>query len=83
MLAAGYRGVVATMWAINDEAAVGIAKDFYNNILSHGPESGKWEGRMSDKAAHALRQASERARERLGDSEDALHVWVPYVHFGI
>ena len=83
MLAAGYRGVVATMWTINDERAVEIAKDFYNNLLSYGPESGKLEGLMSARAAYALHYASERMRERLGDSEDALHAWVPYVHFGI
>ncbi|EDR11970.1 uncharacterized protein LACBIDRAFT_232120 [Laccaria bicolor S238N-H82] len=83
MLVAGYRGVVATMWSINDEKAVGIAKDFYSNLLSHSPESGKWEGTMSVHAAYALHHASERMRERLGDSEHALHAWVPYVHFGI
>jgi len=83
MLVAGYRGVVATMWAINNEKAVGIANDFYSNLLSHSPESGKWEGPMSALAAYALHHASERMRERLGDSEHALHAWVPYVHFGI
>lgn len=83
ILAAGYRGVVATMWTINDERAVEIAKDFYNNLLSFGPESGKLEGLMSARAAYALCHASGRMRERLGDSEDALHAWVPYVHFGI
>ena len=83
MLAAGYRGVVATMWAINDKHAVSIAKDFYSDILSHGPESGKWEGSMSASAAYALHHASECMRERLGDSEDALYAWVPYIHFGI
>ena len=83
MLAAGYRGVVATMWEIHDEHAVGIAKDFYSNLLSHGPESGNWEGLMSASAAYALRHASECMRERLGDSEYALRAWVPYVHFGI
>jgi CHAT domain-containing protein len=83
MLAAGYQGVVATMWTINDERAVEIAKDFYNNLLSYGPESGKLEGLMSARAAYVLRYASERMRERLGDSEVALHAWVPYVHFGI
>ena len=66
MLAAGYRGVVATTWTINDERAVEIAKDFYHNLLSYGPdESGKLEGLMSDRAAYALHHASESMREMI------------------
>jgi len=83
MLAAGYRGVVSTMWMINDQHAVEVAKYFYNNLLSYRPESGEGEGLMSARAAYALHHVSERMRERLGNSEDALHAWVPYVHFGI
>ena len=75
--------MVATMWTIDDERAAEIAKDFYNNFLSYGPLPGKLEGLMSAWAAYALRHASGRMRERLGDSEEALHAWVPYVHFGI
>ena len=83
MLAVGYRGVVATMWAINDKQAVAMAKDFYNYLLSNSPESGEGEGLLSARAPRALHHASERMRERLGNAEDALHAWVPYVHFGL
>ena len=85
MLAAGYQGVVATMWTINDNHAVAMAKDFYHYLLSHGPESGELEGQglLSARAAYALRYASECMRERLGNAEDALHAWVPYVYFGL
>ncbi|CAA7267783.1 unnamed protein product [Cyclocybe aegerita] len=40
MLAAGYQGVVATMWAINDGYAIDIAKYFYRNLLSNDREDG-------------------------------------------
>ena len=83
MLAAGYRGVVATMWAINDKHAVAMAQDFYSHLLSQGSESGKWEGPLSARAPDALCYASERMREKLGHSEGALRAWVPYVYFGI
>ena len=83
MLVAGYRGVVATMWTINDQHAVEIAKYFYNHLVSYKLESGERDRWMSARAAHALRHASEHMREKLGDSEDALHAWVPYVHFGM
>jgi len=83
MLAAGYQGVVATMWTINDNHAVAMAKDFYHYLLNHGPESGEGEGQLSARAAYALHHASERMRERLGNAEDALHAWVPYVYFGL
>ncbi|KAJ3507320.1 hypothetical protein NLJ89_g6370 [Agrocybe chaxingu] len=83
MLAAGYRGVVATMWAINDGHAIEIAKDFYNNLLSYAREYGKQEEPMNARAPYALHHASQRMRDRLGDSENALQAWVPYVHFGM
>ncbi|KAJ2913889.1 hypothetical protein MD484_g6525, partial [Candolleomyces efflorescens] len=35
MLAAGFKGVVATMWSIRDQDAPEMAKDFYGYILSH------------------------------------------------
>ena len=83
MLAAGYQGVVATMWTIDDNHAVAMAKDFYHYLLSHGSESGEGLGLLSARAAYALHHASERMRERLGNAEDALHAWVPYVYFGL
>ncbi|KAJ2930106.1 hypothetical protein H1R20_g6978, partial [Candolleomyces eurysporus] len=35
MLAAGYRRVVATMWAIGDRHAPEVAKDFYDYLFAH------------------------------------------------
>jgi len=34
MLAAGYRGVVATMWSIGDRYGPEIAEDFYSNLIA-------------------------------------------------
>lgn len=82
MLAAGYQGVVATMWSIKDRYAPDIARDFYaelarlNLAYSRGCCG-------AGKAAEALHYAVGRLRSRLGDGEDALLTWVPYVHFGI
>ncbi|TFK17060.1 hypothetical protein FA15DRAFT_557312, partial [Coprinopsis marcescibilis] len=36
MLAAGYRGVVGTMWSISDNQAPEVAKDFYEYLLAGG-----------------------------------------------
>ncbi|KAF8815990.1 hypothetical protein BYT27DRAFT_7128364 [Phlegmacium glaucopus] len=81
MLAAGYRGVVATMWSIMDQYGPEIAVDFYKHIL--GGEAGKGQKELnSDMAAYALHYATGRIRKKLGDSELALLAWVPYVHFG-
>ncbi|KAF6741711.1 CHAT domain-containing protein [Ephemerocybe angulata] len=82
MLAAGYRRVVATMWAIRDEHAPHLATDFYQYLLDHrDPADGSgFDGLHS---ARALHHATQQLRIRLGDnSDESLLAWIPYVHFG-
>jgi CHAT domain-containing protein len=80
MLAAGYRGVVGTMWRISDNHAPEFATEFYKYLLR---ESGL-KGLDSTRAAYALDYATRTVRERLEEHgiEKALLTWVPYVHFG-
>ena len=77
MLAAGYRGAVATMWSIRDKYGPIIAEDFYSNLIQ---DSDHLNGEY---AARALHHATQNLRKSLGDSESALLTWVPYVHFGL
>ncbi|KAJ2928270.1 hypothetical protein H1R20_g8838, partial [Candolleomyces eurysporus] len=81
VLAAGYRGVVGTMWPIQDRYAPEVADDFYKNILSYGADGRK----IIDgaRAAYALDRAVKRLRDKIGVSEAALLAWLPYVHFGL
>ena len=82
MLAVGYQGVVATMWSISDAHGPEIAQSFYEHILNvSGEEVGK-RRLNSSHAAYALDVSIQNIREKLGDTEDALLTWVPYVHFG-
>ena len=84
MLAAGYRGVVATMWSIEDQYGPGIAVDFYKHLISHGADNNKsLEQLSSDGAARALHYATQQIRKVLDNSELSLLTWVPYVHFGL
>jgi len=78
MLAAGYRGVVGTMWSISDLHGPHFAMEFYQYLLR---ESGS-EGLNSTRAAHALDYATRTVRETLGEDNTAFLTWVPYVHFG-
>ena len=81
MLAAGYRSVVATMWSIKDRYGPVVAEGFYKDLMERGKTSG--EPRLdTNGAAYALHRAIQGIRETLGDSEQALLTWVPYVHFG-
>ncbi|KDR76740.1 hypothetical protein GALMADRAFT_1328675 [Galerina marginata CBS 339.88] len=78
MLAAGYRGVVGTMWSISDQHGPEFAKWFYEYLLEDiGPN-----GLDSTRAAYALDYATRKVRETLGEGDDAFLKWVPYVHFG-
>jgi CHAT domain-containing protein len=77
MLAAGFRGVVATMWPIRDQDAPQVAKDFYDYLLENSSESG------IDRsiAARALDHAVRRLRHSVGTSD--FLAWLPYVYFGM
>ncbi|PPQ68743.1 hypothetical protein CVT25_012837 [Psilocybe cyanescens] len=84
MLAAGYRGVVATMWSIKDSFGPKFAEEFYKNLLSYEADRNIDSKRLSaDGAAHALHYSTLQIRKTLDNSETSLLTWVPYVHFGI
>lgn len=81
MLAAGYRRVVSTMWAIGDRHAPEVAKDFYQYLWRRREEKdgGGFDGAMS---AYALHHSISQLKARLDNTEQSLLAWVPYVHFG-
>ena len=72
MLFAGYRGLIATMWSINDEDAPQVAEDVYRRILKEGKPNRK-------EAARALHEATKRLREESGGD---LLCWAPFIHIG-
>ncbi|KAJ7614846.1 CHAT domain-containing protein [Roridomyces roridus] len=74
MLSAGYRSVIATMWAIMDNDAPQVAGDVYGYLL----QTSKPDSRQ---AAEALHHAISKLRERPGSTLFA-H-WVPFIHVGI
>jgi len=78
MLAVGYRGVVATMWSIKDKYAPVVAEGFYKYLTDKGASGGP----HGNGPAHALHHSIQGVRQALGDTEQGLLIWVPYVHFG-
>jgi CHAT domain-containing protein len=74
MLLAGYRGVIATMWSIQDEIAPEVADSFYAHIMKEGQQPD------STKAAEALHISLKKLRKR---SDVPLIAWVPFVHLGV
>ena len=80
MLAAGYRGVIATMWSISDQHGPQVAEDFYARLISQDLEQDQPSSLSTDNAAYALHYSTQKLRKQLGDS--ALD-WIPYVHFGL
>ncbi|PVF91894.1 hypothetical protein CPB86DRAFT_261269 [Serendipita vermifera] len=74
MMLAGYRGVVATMWSIEDDLAPEVADEFYRHIMADG---GRPDGR---KAAEALHYSIQRLRKKGGIP---LTSWIPFVHLGV
>lgn len=83
MLAAGYRGVVSTMWSIKDKYGPDVAENFYSYLCAQRAKMGEGEvGLYGAGAAYALDFATRHIREKVKDSEEGLLTWVPYVHFG-
>jgi CHAT domain-containing protein len=78
MLAAGYCGVVGTMWSISDMHGPAFATKFYEYFLR---EKGL-DKLDSTQAAYALDYATRKVRETLGEGDTTFLTWVPYVHFG-
>ncbi|TFK18594.1 hypothetical protein FA15DRAFT_249760 [Coprinopsis marcescibilis] len=81
MLAAGYRGVVATMWSIGDRYAPGVARDFYEYLLAGSLDGAEVDG---SKASYALHYAIRKLQDKLEkSSERSLLAWAAYVHYGV
>ncbi|KAF8990643.1 CHAT domain-containing protein [Cyathus striatus] len=77
VLQAGYRSVIATMWAIDDNYASMVSESMYSHLLERSnPPS-------SDDASYALQEAVREVREQMGNSDVAFLTWVPFIHFGI
>ena len=70
---AGFRGVVGTLWAVSDRAAVEIAADFYHALRN--PSGALDPGR----SALALHRAVRRQRDLL---PEAPTVWAGHMHTG-
>jgi CHAT domain-containing protein len=77
MLAAGFRGVIGTMWSIHD-ADGPVLTETLCAALKRNVERGA-DGEL--KAAHALHEAVAALKETVG--EDNFERWVPFVHFGL
>jgi CHAT domain-containing protein len=78
MLAAGYCGVVGTMWSISDMHGPEFTTEFYQYLLKEK----ELKGLDSTQAAYALDYATRKVQETLGEDDTAFLTWVPYVHFG-
>jgi CHAT domain-containing protein len=74
MLLAGYCGVVATMWSIQDELAPEVADEFYAHLMKDGQETD------NRRAAEALHYSIQKLRKK-GDIP--LTAWIPFVHLGV
>jgi CHAT domain-containing protein len=74
MMLAGYRGVVATMWSIQDHLAPEVADEFYRRIMA---EEGRPDSR---KAAEALHFAVQQLRK---NKKVPLTSWIPFVQVGV
>ncbi|VDB91776.1 unnamed protein product [Peniophora sp. CBMAI 1063] len=79
MLAVGFKGVVATMWSIEDRDAPIIVEAYYKKLLELRRTGAVAKGCTS--AAYALHEAARVLREHVGERNFVR--WAPFVHFGV
>ncbi|MFC9894505.1 CHAT domain-containing protein [Nocardia sp. NPDC127579] len=71
---AGYRHVIGTMWAINDQSALDVATGFYENLTDKGTSAPH-----TERSAEALNEAVRRHR----DAYPRLPTrWAAHLHYG-
>lgn len=75
MLLAGYQGVIATMWTIDDDVAVKVAEETYYRLFKEYDAD-------SMRAAEALHFAVQRVRKE-AQGRLPLFSWLPFIHMGI
>ncbi|KDQ50727.1 hypothetical protein JAAARDRAFT_707686 [Jaapia argillacea MUCL 33604] len=79
MLFAGFRGVVGTLWSIDDKDGPKVADAFYRHIFSSvGENSGLRATPNTAEAARALHIAVSKLREE----RSSFLRWVPFIHLG-
>lgn len=71
-MAAGFKGVIGTLWSIVDEDAPMVAEEVYGAMITA-------EGLDITKAAEGLQRAVRKMRE----AGIPPHRWVPFIHIGI
>ena len=72
MMLAGYRSVIATMWAIRDQDGPIVADAVYAGMMENGRAD-------ASRAAHALHHAGEQLRL----SGAPFMAWMPFIHMGL
>ncbi|KAJ6532462.1 CHAT domain-containing protein [Mycena capillaripes] len=81
LLFAGFRGVVATMWSINDLDGPKIADTFYEHLLKNcDPNSNPPVVPDLTQAAKALHLAVAKLRQ---ETDIPFRRWLPFVHYGL
>ena len=78
MLLAGFQGVIATMWTIDDEFSVKVADETYRLLFDQYKA-------VSSHAAEALHFATKKVQEdrRAQGKKVSFLDWVPFIHMGM
>lgn len=79
MLSAGYQGVIATMWSIDDRHTPQVANDVYEYLFQNTRPN-------ATDAAIALHYAVKNLREKQdlkGKRTMSPLIWVPFIHVGL
>ena len=77
-LLAGFSHVIATLWNVQDDVCVDIAREFYKHLLM-GREKPEGSMQRHQRVSRALHKALEPVRRTYWDEP---LVWAPFIHMG-
>jgi hypothetical protein len=81
MQVAGFRSVVATMWAMDDRTGPFVAEKVYDRLLRNA--SDKFDSTEAAVSLNHAVRALRKVKDKKGKPEYEVDQWVPFVHIGV
>jgi CHAT domain-containing protein len=81
MQVAGFRSVIATMWAMDNRTGPFVAEKVYDRLLVYGSE--KFDSTEAAVSLNDAVRALRKVKDESGDPEYEVDQWIPFVHIGV
>ena len=81
MQVAGFRSIVATMWAMDDDTGPFVSEKVYDRLLRNAAE--KFDSTEAAVSLNDAVLALRKVKDESGKPKYEVEQWVPFVHIGV